>query len=183
MPRLLLLRHAKADAPQGTPDRERPLAERGREQAARMGAYLAAEGLLPDRVVVSPARRTRETVDLVLGALGRRGSGSEVPVEQEPRLYEAAPETIVAVARGLEDACVLLVGHNPGLGEAARGLAGEGAPDDLARLRARFPTAALAVIDVGVIDVAGEGWRELAPAQGRLERFVTPEDLGAASGD
>ena len=59
MRRLLILRHAKSDYPDGTPDHERPLARRGREAAPRMAAYMAAEGLLPDAALVSTALRTR----------------------------------------------------------------------------------------------------------------------------
>ena len=59
MPRLILLRHAKSAWPDGAPDVDRPLAKRGREAAPRMGGYLAEEGLIPDLVLVSPARRAR----------------------------------------------------------------------------------------------------------------------------
>ena len=67
---LMLLRHAKAElGGPGMTDFERPLAGRGRKAAARMGRYLAENGLAPDLVLCSPARRTRETWEIASAAL------------------------------------------------------------------------------------------------------------------
>ena len=55
------MRHAKSDWPPGVPDRERPLTKRGRRDATAAGDWLQEQGYVPDRVVVSPAQRTRET--------------------------------------------------------------------------------------------------------------------------
>ena len=65
MRRLILLRHAKSDRPPGIVDLDRPLNDRGKRAAPQMGAYLAAEGLIPEAVVVSPAKRTRETWEAI----------------------------------------------------------------------------------------------------------------------
>ena len=62
MRRLLLFRHAKAERSEpGTQDRSRGLIDRGRKDAARIGAYMATHALVPDRVMMSPAARTQET--------------------------------------------------------------------------------------------------------------------------
>jgi len=170
MLRLMLLRHAKSDWPTGTADLDRPLARRGREAAPRMGAYLAAEGLLPDLVLVSPARRAQETYDLVAPSLGG------APMRVEPRIYEAPPERLLAVVREVEARvrALLLIGHNPGFEELSRTLVGHGDRYALARLSEKYPTAGLAAIDFAV-----EAWSAVAPRAGRLDRFVTPKSIGA----
>lgn len=172
MRRLMLLRHAKSDwsAP-GMPDRSRTLAPRGRDAAPRMGQYMANEGLLPDHVIVSPAERTRETWRLVAGALPGRPA-----TVFDARLYEAAVEDILAAIADAPEAAqtLLVIGHNPGLQETALFLSGAGARDMRRALKDKFPTAALAVLDVGRAD-----WARLDAGCGRLDRFVSPRALGA----
>jgi phosphohistidine phosphatase len=167
MRRLILLRHAKSTHPGGLPDIDRPLAPRGRDAAALMGRYLADEQLFPDLALVSPARRTRETWDLVAPALG------DVPVRFEPRIYEAPGERLLAVIREIDASVrgLLVLGHNPGLEDLAQRVVGHGDRYAFARLAQKFPTAALAVLDFPV-----EDWR--AAASARLDRFVTPKALG-----
>lgn len=165
--RLMLLRHAKADRPAGVADQDRALARRGREDADRVGATLAAEGMIPDRVVVSSAARTRETCARVLAA-----AKADPAVAYEPRLYEATSDTILAVLAEADlTGTVLLIGHNPGVHETAARLAGGGDRDGLMRLREGFPTAALAVFDLP--DGAAPSDRA-----GRLERLVLPRGAG-----
>lgn len=166
MRRLLLLRHAKSDWPDGVADPERPLGARGRADAPRMGAYMAAENLIPDHVLVSPARRTRETWELVGAALPQ-----VVEMASEPRLYEASAARLVAVLREQPRAVhtLMLVGHNPGLQDLSDLLVASGPIRPIEQMAEKFPTGALAVIDIPVDD-----WAELAPASGRLDRFVTP---------
>jgi phosphohistidine phosphatase len=167
--RLLLLRHGKAAWPDGVDDMDRPLARRGREAARRMGAYLAEEGLVPDLALVSPARRTEETWALVKPAL------AGVPARSEPRIYEAPAERLMSVVAGVEPAVgtLLLVGHNPGLEELLRLLIPAEERYAQARLRSKFPTAGLAVVDV-----RSSRWDEIARGAGSLQRFVTPRSLG-----
>ena len=74
MKRLLLLRHAKSAWPDGVEDHDRPLSDRGRRDAPRMGAYIAAAGLRPDFALVSSARRTQETWALVAPATAASAS-------------------------------------------------------------------------------------------------------------
>ena len=167
MRRLLLLRHGKAAWADGLDDLERPLTRRGREAAQRMGAYLAEEGLVPDLALVSPARRTEETWRLAKPAL----AGAHERYEQ--RIYEAPPVRLLAVVRDVEPAVgtLLLVGHNPGLEELLRLLLPAEERYTHARVRAKFPTAGLAVVGV-----TAPSWREVT--SGSLERFVTPRSLG-----
>lgn len=168
MRRLLLVRHAKAEIPTGL-DIERRLAARGREAAPLIGAYLKDEHLLPDLALVSPAERTRETWSLMRASLGA------VETREERRIYEASTEGLLGVVHGVEAGVrtLLIVGHNPSIGDLARRLAGHGDRYAFARLAQGFPTAALAVLDF-----AGERWDEAQAQGGRLDRFVTPGSLG-----
>jgi phosphohistidine phosphatase len=173
---LTLLRHAKSswDEP-GLDDYDRPLAKRGKKAAPQMGAALAAMGLRPDLVLCSGAVRARATLDLVLGKLG-----APVPeVGYDDALYMAAPDALLArlqrVGRGAAGETprhVMLVGHNPGLEELALLLVGSGARDDTARMTAKFPTAAAAVIGFNA-----DSWAGIEPGSGRLEHFLTPKQL------
>lgn len=169
MRRLILLRHAKSDWPEGIADLERPLSARGRGAAPLMGRYLAREGLVPDRVLVSPARRTRETWDLVCAEV----DGIPQPVS-EPRIYEASAARLLGVLREQPDAChtLLLIGHNPGFEGLADTLVQHGSAAARGAMEEKFPTGAVAVIDLPV-----DKWAEIVPETGRLDRFVTPRML------
>ncbi|MBV9054184.1 MAG: histidine phosphatase family protein [Hyphomicrobiales bacterium] len=169
MKRLLLLRHAKSARPAGVADHERPLAPRGSADARLMGAYLQREMLLPDLALVSTSARTRQTWDLLL-----QGLGSVPNLRFEPRLYEASAGGLASVIAEAPDEAeeVLLIGHNPGLADLAHLLAGHGDRYALARMRTKFPTSGLAVLDL-----SGESWRELAQRSAKLDRFVTPKGL------
>jgi phosphohistidine phosphatase len=170
MRRLMLLRHAKSNWPAGVADRERPLAQRGREAAPVMGRYLAEELLLPDLVLISPARRTQETWELVAPMLPEKPA-----TQSEPRIYEAKAERLLHVAQSVEPqvGTLLMIGHNPGFEELAAQLTGHGDRYASARMRQKYPTCGLAVLDFAI-----EDWRDLAPRGGRLDRFVTPASLG-----
>ena len=104
MPRLILLRHAKAE-PHREDDHARVLAARGREDAAALRPVLAA--LAPELAVVSTAARTRETWELA--------APGGVPVVLEDRVYEASVADLREVLAEQTAACVVLVGHNPSI--------------------------------------------------------------------
>jgi phosphohistidine phosphatase len=161
-----LLRHAKSSWPDDdTPDRERPLAPRGRRAAATIAAYLADHHVAPDLVLCSPALRARETLDLVRAALP-----ATTAVEVEEELYGAPAATIVGRLRRLPDAVdgVLVVGHNPGLQELAATLAPAAHRD---RLRDHFPTAALAILTL-----PSGGWPDLDRRPAELVDLVLPRE-------
>jgi phosphohistidine phosphatase len=164
--RLLLLRHAKSswDDP-ALPDRDRPLAERGRRAAEQMGAHLRASGLLPDLVLCSSARRTRETLD--------RLDLSTPDVRVDDGLYGADDDELLARARELSEGAgtVLVIGHNPGMHDLAIRLTGGQPGDEARRLHEKFPTAALAVFDVD------GAWARLDDGAARLSALVVPRDL------
>ncbi|MET1025463.1 MAG: histidine phosphatase family protein [Pseudoxanthomonas sp.] len=115
MRELILLRHAHAEpAPTGQSDVDRALSPIGVSEAEAAGRWLLEHRLVPDRVVYSPARRTRETLEAVVGIIGN--------VEQrlEESIYEATAGTLIALADAHRDVDrLLLLGHNPGLERVA----------------------------------------------------------------
>jgi phosphohistidine phosphatase len=172
MRRLMLLRHAKSDWTQpGAPDHDRPLTDRGRDSAAKMGAYMARHALVPDLVLASTAARVRETLDLLLPAFKIAPK-----VAHDKRLYDAEAEPLLAVLKETAKPVhnLLMVGHNPALAELAALLMASGDVETRQRLIEKFPTAGLAVIDFALDD-----WGRLHAKAGRLDRFVIPRTLDA----
>lgn len=163
---LVLLRHAKSGYPGGVGDHERPLADRGRRDAPVVGAWLAGQGLRPDLVLCSDAVRARQTWDLASAALG-----GDLTTRLEPRLYETSADAVLDLLAELPDdvRTLLVVGHQPATSDVAAALAGEGSDGDaLARLRAKFPTAGVAVLRLD------RPWTSLAAGACRLESFTVP---------
>ena len=169
MRRLRLFRHAKSSRPPGVRDHDRPLADRGRRASGEMGRFMAGQGLRPDLALVSTSRRTQKTWARAVPAF----AGS-VPAVAENRLYEATPETLLAVVRECPSDihALMLVGHNPGLEDFARKLIKGGETQAMSRLREKFPTAALAVIDFDAPQ-----WAEISWGAGTLVRFDTPKSV------
>jgi len=173
MRRLLLLRHSKTERPEpGERDRDRKLMPRGRADAPVIGAYMARHGLVPDLALVSPAARAVETCTLVAAALGKAPR-----VVKDPRIYNATAEALIGVIREARDArALLVVGHNPGLHDLAMRLIASGDVETRERVAEKLPTSGLVVIDLPFDD-----WSKLHPNAGRLERFVSPRLIEAAT--
>jgi phosphohistidine phosphatase len=170
MRRLLLLRHAKSDWPDGIDDKLRPLAERGRGDAPEMGRAIAKLALVPDLAMVSAALRTRQTWDLVSPQFGR-----DVPARIEEGLYAASERTMLNFVRTASDDAetLIIVGHNPGTERLARSFAKSGDAGAIRRVEKKYPTCGLAVIELPI-----GRWKDAAPPAGRLEMFLTPKTLG-----
>jgi phosphohistidine phosphatase len=170
MARLFLLRHAKSswDDP-GVRDFDRPLNLRGRAAAPLMGRHMADHALIPDRVLCSAARRTRETFGGILPFL---------PGDFEARflggIYECSSETYLPLIRRHGEGArrLMLIGHNPVIQETAISLIGRGNPDLAGAIAEKFPTAGLAVIDFD-----GDGWADVKPKSGRIVAFFRPREL------
>lgn len=173
MRRLILLRHAKTEAATpGQKDQARVLIERGRKDAARIGAYMATHALTPDRVLVSPARRTQETWKHLSAAFKPAPAATTIE-----KLYEATPHAILGVIKDAPASAhtLLVVAHNPGLHEVALMLIASGDIDARERLTEKLPTSGLVIVDFAMDD-----WERLHPQSGRLERFVSPRTLDGA---
>ena len=162
MRRLLLLRHAKAERSEpGTKDLSRVLIDRGRKDAAKIGAYM------------SPAARTQETWRYAATAFHPAPTAMSVE-----RIYDATPHCILAVIKDTPASAhtLMVIGHNPGLHDLALMLVAAGDIDARELLREKLPTSGLVIIDF-----AFDNWSKLHPQSGRLERFVNPRSLEAAA--
>jgi phosphohistidine phosphatase len=135
-----------------------------------MADHLESAGIRPALVLCSPARRARETLDALHPVLAGH---STVRVEAE--LYGADAEEILHLLRGLDAATesAMVIGHNPGLEDLALLLAGDGDHEARTQLDAKFPTAALATLELGETP-----WAELVPGVAYLRSVVLPRNLG-----
>jgi len=152
------------------PDFDRPLNRRGEKAARFMGRYMAENGLVPDRAIVSTAARTRATLAGLLPSFD-----GDLDIRLTRVIYEASPVAILKTIHtaGEPSDRLLVVGHNPGLQSLAALLAGRGSSDgDLDALKEHFPTAALAVLDLDV-----PSWDAAASGTAVLARFVRPRDM------
>ncbi|MFR9794960.1 SixA phosphatase family protein [Streptomyces sp. MS06] len=165
--RIVLFRHAKADWPPVN-DHERPLAERGRMDAAEAGRRLTDTGIPFDLALCSTATRTRETWKLAVHEFEHRPR-----TVYEERIYEASPGELIALLNETPDETrnLLLIGHNPGVQGLAEVLAGSAEADARARMSDRgFPTAAFAVLSF-------DGpWKSLEPSLASLTTYWAPTD-------
>jgi phosphohistidine phosphatase len=163
MPQLLLMRHGKAVERNGTADRDRSLTPRGRRDSEAIGTTIARD-YRPDRILCSPALRTRETLDAVLASVGRASDIAFLePLYDPPGDYREVIASNARYARRL-----LVIGHNPAVQETVLTLVSEGDPRLRSKLHDKFPTSAVAVIDLG------PDWQKLEPLSGKLVAFLTP---------
>ena len=174
MKRLYLLRHAKSSwDPPNLEDHDRPLAPRGERAATAMGAVLEGLSPRPALVLCSTAVRARQTYDLARHGL------ADIPASAvlvEPDLYTFEAPALRRRLQRLNDAVpsVLVIGHNPALEDLARDLTRGDDGSARKHLRRKFPTAALAALDLDV-----SRWADLAPGgeRGRVIEFIRPTDL------
>lgn len=169
MKTLMLLRHAKSAWSDPTVgDHDRPLNERGRKAAARMGRYMAEEALRPDIVLSSTSARTRETWHRLADS-----AGFDLTPRFENSLYLGRPGDYLALIAKLPEKAgnVLCLGHSPGIETLALRLSGDGDAEDLYAMAGKFPTAGMAVIEFE------GGWADIGDGRGRLDRFVRPRLL------
>jgi phosphohistidine phosphatase len=177
MRRLMLLRHAKTetDAPSGK-DHDRRLDDRGRSDAADIGAWMARQRHVPDLVLVSTAVRARQTWDIVRDGIK---AATQPLVADLPELYGASPSQLLQIIHAIDaedPRRLLVIGHNPGLHELALALIGSGDAAGRKALAENLPTSGMSVIDFPV-----EDWNDVSFRSGRLELFVSPKLLKKAA--
>jgi phosphohistidine phosphatase len=180
MRRLMLLRHAKTetDPPTGK-DQDRRLDERGRHDAAEIGGWIGRHPPFPDRVLVSPALRARQTWEIVSDAMKAHTPVPEL--EYVPELYCADPRKLlhaIRMASVSDPSRLMLVGHNPGMHELALTLIGGGDKAAKRALEDNLPTSGLAIFDFPTND-----WTDVAFRRGHLVLFVSPKLLKQTSKD
>ncbi|RLQ22342.1 phosphoglycerate mutase [Seongchinamella sediminis] len=164
MKTLHLLRHAKSawNEP-GLPDRERGLNKRGRRDAPRMGAALAAE-IAPQGIFVSPARRARLTLDGLCEGWPALAACQHTS-EEALYTFDAADLWRWLMAADDRKPGLFLIGHNPALTELVNELLGQRQLDNL-------PTAAYARLGLAL-----DSWVQLQAGCGQLERLLPPRQL------
>ncbi|MFF4468811.1 SixA phosphatase family protein [Streptomyces sp. NPDC001599] len=165
--RIVLFRHAKADWPQ-VADHERPLADRGRMDAAEAGRRLADTGVSFDQALCSTSARTRETWKLAVQEFPHRPK-----TVYEERIYEASPGELIAVLNETPDDLrnVLVIGHNPGMEALTEILAGSAEDEVRERIGRRgFPTSAFAVLTFT------GSWKDVEPGRAALVDYWAPTD-------
>lgn len=158
---LYLLRHAKSswDNPH-LADFDRPLNKRGQKAAPLMGSIVEERKVEPNKILCSPAKRTRETLDLFLET-----AKLESPVEFVDNIYAASTGELRAILKKQDssDQSILMIGHNPGMESLLENLTGEWE---------RFPTACLASIKLKI-----DSWKDLERRSGTLEWILRPKNL------
>jgi phosphohistidine phosphatase len=159
---LLLMRHAKSSwKDESLADEDRPLNERGKLDAVRMGKFLRENGLAPDFILTSTAKRARQTAKRVCT------SGKFVaPIEECEELYFSGPDAYVSRIAEVPPTVrtLLVIGHNPDLEVLAGRLTGESAI---------LPSAAIARIEL-----KAESWRDLSTSEtSLLKSLYRPKDL------
>jgi phosphohistidine phosphatase len=163
MKTLLLLRHAKSSwSDESVDDHDRPLNQRGKQEAPRMGQLLLDEHLIPDIIISSDAKRCRRTVEKLVETCGYRG---ETILTSE--LYLAPPRSYLKVLSRLDERVTraLVVGHNPALEELVDTLIGKYEP---------MTTAALALIELSELTQ----WSQIgSETRGRLVHLWQPREL------
>jgi len=170
MKRLTILRHAKSSwKDRELDDFERPLNGRGQRAARRMGREMTERGMRFDSVLASPAIRIRETIDGV-----SEGHQLPTPIRFEPRIYEARVSELMELIGTLSDEAnsALLVCHNTSAERLVLKLAKDDERGLRNRVEEKFPTAALAAIELPI-----ESWSEVEPNSGALVELIYPADL------
>ena len=164
--RLVLVRHAKSSwADTSLSDFHRPLAPRGVGALPKMSDHLAANGVAPDLVLCSTATRTRETLAGIRSVLR-----DSTRVEFLDGIYGADTGALLGLVGGTSDdiACVMVVGHNPGMQDLALTLGGSGDADLRRQLWNKYPTGAIATMSF-------DGrWEELGPGDAHLDDLFLP---------
>ena len=166
---LAIMRHAKSSWDDSQlDDFDRPLNERGRKAARRIGREMKSRKIRFDQVIASPAVRVRQTLEGLAD-----GYGDAFDVRFERLIYEASADTLLHIVRGIPGRvhAPLIVGHNPGLHHLVLKLA---ADEDKLREKAGhgFPTAAVAMIELPAVQ-----WDAVQPGSGTIRELILPREL------
>ncbi|MFV0496512.1 SixA phosphatase family protein [Mycobacterium sp.] len=163
------MRHAKSAYPGGVADHDRPLAPRGRKEAALGGDWLRANVPAIDATLCSTAIRARETLEC---------TRIDAPVSYVPQIYGAAPGAVIETINQVDAQVntLLAIGHEPTMSSLALILANldtadiaDGAGSAAAQsISAKFPTSGIAVVH------CPGTWADLEPGGAALADFHVP---------
>jgi len=164
---LYLLRHGKSDWTEDTDDFHRPISDRGKRAAQRIGVWMAKNNCNPEYVISSPAERTKVTAQKVLKA---KGQGDQ-KIVLEKQIYMAEESDLLAVLKEIPDKTksVLLVGHNPSIEMLFLSL--QNKKMKYLNRGKLFPTATLAHLTLS------KPWKNIKSASAKLEQIIYPKTL------
>ena len=164
---LLLMRHAKSDWHGHLADIDRPLNSRGVGDAVKMGTHLNQQGLVPSCMIVSGARRTRETAELLLD--GMAVPESHIIIDKE--LYLADFETLLEIIEvyAAENKRLLILAHNPGMDYLVSHLCST--PPELSMSGKLMTTCAVAYFQADSLDAIKN------PGQATLMKLFRPKEI------
>jgi len=171
--RLIIMRHAKSSwTDKELDDFDRPLSRKGKNAAPLVGRALAERNCIPELILCSPARRTRDTLKLAVDAMKLKP-----PVRYEDQLYSFGngDSYVNAISRQKTVSPMMVIGHNPSVQNLALRLLGSQDNKAVQKIKAKFPTAAVAVIALPI-----EDWKQIqskSELQGEIELFLTPKML------
>jgi phosphohistidine phosphatase len=161
MKKILIMRHAKSDwADSSLGDFERPLNERGKHDAPRMGKEIGKLNLVPDIIISSPAVRAAETARAVAKNCDFAG---EIIFNDE--FYHAHFEPIFKTLQNLPETCntVMIFGHNPTWENLVLKLSG------------KYQTMSTA--SVAVLICKNNMWKELRFSECKLDFVLSPKEI------
>ena len=166
MKRLILIRHAKSSWSSGASgDKSRPLNDRGRAAALKVGKWLKAEGFIPDQILSSSATRCVQTWEGLQQSLE-----ANPDTHFEDNLYLAGPSEMLAALQTATGNSVLMLGHMPGIGEFARDLRRD--PPPAHEAFSKYPTGAATVLEF-----KAESWSDVQMGTGKFIAYTAPRDL------
>lgn len=157
-----MIRHAKSSwANPLQSDFERPLNERGKEEAPAMGKLLRKKDIIPDLIISSTARRTRQTAKRIAEEVGY----DEDDIKWEEKLYHCIPPVFEEVIFETSDRVktLFIVAHNPGITEFVNQLSPDFSIDNM-------PTCG-----VVVAELEANEWNNFLIAKRKVILFEHPE--------
>jgi len=165
--KLLLLRHGKSDWTTDAEDFDRPITDRGKRAAQKIGVWLAQHDIIPDLVASSPAERARVTAQKTMKAMGQ----TDHDIVYDQKIYEASiNELLSVIAKTKKKTKILmLVGHNPGMESLLVYLSKDKIKIPLDDKL--FPTAALAIFELKI------PWKKIAKRCAKLKSLIKPKSL------
>jgi phosphohistidine phosphatase len=160
---LVLVRHGKSSWDLDVDDHERPLSARGRRDAEAIGRWLGERSFRPDLVLCSTAIRTKQTWECAMA-----GGATAGEVQYRREIYHARVPELLTLIRSIPDEIhtMLVLGHAPGIPDLVEHVCVRTQSPDWAQMDSKFPTSALAVVNVP------GPWPELGKARAELASFV-----------
>jgi len=159
---LMLLRHAKSDWKDSQlDDIDRPLSERGKKNAIKLGKWLKTQNLMPDLILVSPAVRAQQTLKRICNEC----PASAITVETLYLADRLQLQKVLAESPHAER--IMIIGHNPGLESLYNHLI---SPLENQEIQL-FPTCAMAHL------ILPNDWNHIEAGDGKVQQFITPKDI------